>query len=302
MMIDNKIKTLITLAANKSYTKTAELLALTQPAISTHIRLLEEEYKIKIFVKDGSSIKLTSEGEILLKYAKKLQAIEEEILPEIIDSQNKIFNIRVGMTPNCEESIIPFLLAEFAKHNFSYHFTLHTYPMTQLYTKLRTKEIDIGIIDGKNSDMRYRPITLDTDQLCLVVASNHPLANKELVRIEEIKKEKLILRPINIRSRYQFETFLANSNLTIKDMNLILEIDNVEIIKQLVASSYGVSILNKNALASEISDQKVKAIPIVGFDVAREINFIYDREYDYQDLILDLIQSYTKIVKPSVKV
>ena len=116
-MIDAKVHTLLTLVEAGSYTKAAELLHLTQPAVSHHIRLLEKLYGIKIFHPGKKELRLTPEGSILLKYAHRLTAIDHRARQAIEDSRRELTHITIGLTQTGGENKMPQVLALYCREH-----------------------------------------------------------------------------------------------------------------------------------------------------------------------------------------
>ena len=100
-MIDQKLLTLISVAETGSFSKAAKKLCLTQPAVSTHIKLLERELNVKLFTRGNNQLKLTNEGIIVLTYAKRIQSIYSELQTKITDSKN---NTQIGRA-SCRERV-----------------------------------------------------------------------------------------------------------------------------------------------------------------------------------------------------
>ena len=106
-LLDNKLETLLAVNEFKSFTTAAKILNLTQPAVSQHISQLEKEYNIKIFNKNGSDLILTTQGEILIKYARRLKSLSKEAITKISDEKKEARLIRVGITHSLEGNLIP---------------------------------------------------------------------------------------------------------------------------------------------------------------------------------------------------
>lgn len=106
-MFDAKIETLLEVISAGSYTRAAQRLSLTQPAVSHHMRQLEQEFGIHIFYKDKKELRLTPEGEILVKYARRALAVYRNARQAIEDSRICMSHIGVGITHTVGESCVP---------------------------------------------------------------------------------------------------------------------------------------------------------------------------------------------------
>ncbi len=201
-VIDPKIKTLLVLADVKNYTQTARLLSLTQPAVSYHIKALEEQYGIDIFYKGKRQLTPTAEGEILLTYARRLLNLEENARQAIEDLQRNVQRFNVGITTTLAEHLVPQIFVNYCKSNPHVHINIITETIKEIYTMLSNYELDWAIVEGKIPQKNYISLLLDTDYLCLVVSPASHLAERSSVDLQELKKREI--RPAHTRCGYPF--------------------------------------------------------------------------------------------------
>ncbi len=193
-MLDPKLCTLLKVCELGSFTRAAELLSLTQPAVSHHIKQLEKELDVKLFYRAENSLKPTAEGEIVLKYARRLQALYDQLSQELKDEQRRITRLTVGVTHTAESNFIAEALAQYCAAHEGVSIKIITDTINNLYDKLRNYELDLAMIDGIAPRGEFNSILLDTDFLVLAISNNNPLAAKSSVTLREIKKERMILR------------------------------------------------------------------------------------------------------------
>ena len=184
-MLSPLIETLIKVSQLKNYSQAADELGLTQPAVSHHIKQLEEEFGVKIFTRAGRGIELTEEGKILVKYGLRMRNIYNNLIQAVEDSKASLKHLKVGITPSAEIGILSKILAQYSLEKEHLHITIVSDTIKNLYDKLREYEIDIAFVDGKmvNSSLQY--ILLDTDNLILAVSNDNPLAKKRVVTLNE---------------------------------------------------------------------------------------------------------------------
>ena len=172
-MIDAKLKTLIMVDKLKNYSKTAYALGLTQPAVSTHIRQLEEEFNIKIFNKTEKELILTNEGAILLRFAKRIETLYSFVYEAIENEKKHIKSLTIGMSHTAENSDIPKLLANYTSQNndskLVNNIKIISDSIKNIYNKLKAYEIDLAIVEGRFPDHDFNTVLLDTDSLVLIV-------------------------------------------------------------------------------------------------------------------------------------
>ncbi len=296
-MINQKLFSLLKVAQYKSYTEAAKQLSLTQPAVSQHIKQLEDELGIHIFERINNELRVTPQGEIALHYAERMASLFENMKKEIRDERHKVSNLSLGVTHSAESNPIAEAIANYVSSHKGVRIKMVTDTISNLYDKLRIYEIDLAIVEGREADPNMRYTLLDTDSLMLVASPEHPLANKGFVTVDEIKKERLILRLPNSNTRNQFESHLISNNMDIAEFDVILEVDNVATIKDLVRRNFGVSILAQSACLDEIKKGKITALPIENFSMMREINIVYNKDFEKFELLKDVISSYKATVK-----
>lgn len=290
-MIDLKIKTLLTVAEEKNFTKAANKLNLTQPAVSHQIKELEDELQEQLFIRKKGDIIPTPIGDIVLNYARKFVAMHNKMLDDI--KHNHKINIKLGITHTAESNKITEIIGSYLINNPGLSVTIITDTTNNLYKMVENYELDLAIVDNKkNVKLNYLP--LDTDYLVCVVNNNSPLAKKKIVTLKELKKENLILRLDSSYTRKLFESTLESINESINSFKIILELDNIETIKDLVRKDMGVSILAKNTCIDEVNRKKLTILPIENLSMVRKNYIIYTDSFNYIDNVKELINHYNK--------
>lgn len=296
-MLNPKLHSLLKVAQLKSYTEAAKQLSLTQPAVSQHIHQLEEELGIKIFDRVNNELIVTPQGEIALHYAERMQTLFESMKTAIDNERQGVSSLSVGITHTAESNPIAQVLARYTASHKGVNIKMITDTISNLYDKLRTFEIDLAIVEGRTADPSLRYTLLDTDCLMLVTCPEHPLAKKGLVTVDEIKRENLILRLASSNTRNLFVSHLQSNNMDIAEFNVILEVDNIATIKDLVRLNYGVSVLPQSVCLDELKKGKIAAMPIENFSMMREMNIVYNSDFEKFDLLRDIISTYKDTVK-----
>ncbi|HEY8389992.1 MAG TPA: LysR family transcriptional regulator [Clostridia bacterium] len=296
-MIDPKLYTLLAVVKYNSFTRAAEQLSLTQPAVTQHIKQLEKELNIKIFNRAENEIKPTKEGEIVIKYAKRNIALYERMKQSLLDEKRFVRRLTVGITHTAESNAVAEVLGRYSSENPGTIITIITDSINNLYSMLKNYEIDLAVVEGKIQDPNINTLLLDTDSLMLVVSNNNPLAKKSMVTINELKKQPLILRRPSSGTRNLFVAHLESNNMSINDFNVILEVDNIATIKDLIRRDIGVSILAKSVCLDELKKGKITVLPIENLSMIREINILYHRDFNHKDILQSIMNDYNKVVK-----
>lgn len=292
MLVDPRLKSLLAVYEAGSFTKAAQRLALTQPAVSQHVRQLEEELGVKVFNRGEAQLALTPEGRVVVRYAQRILALCQNLTQSIQDLHAQRTSLTVGITPTEESSLVAQALARYCAENDGVHITIVSDTITNLYEKLRTYQVDLAIYEGRAPGPAFSSILLDTDCLMLVVPPKSPLARKSMVTIQELKQQKLILRLPSSGTRNLFVAHLESRGMTIADFNVILEVDNIATIKDLIRRGFGVSILAKSACQDELGKGKLKALPIEDLSMTREVQMVYPRDFDALPVLDGIARTY----------
>ena len=293
-MLNSKLETLLKVYELKSFTRAAEQLSMTQPAVSLHVKQLEQELNVRIFNRSRGELSLTGEGEIVLKYAKRIKMLYKNMEQRIEDERRRVTRLTVGITHTAESNLVAEVLAKYCSGNEGVSIKIISGTIKNLYEKLKTYEIDLAIVEGKLMDPDFNSLLLDTDCLVLVVSNNNSLAAKNMVTINELKREKMILRLPNSGTRNLFISHLESQNMSIDEFNVILEVDNIATIKDLIRRDFGVSILAKSACLDELRKGKITVLPVENLSMVREINIVYHRDFEHTDMLQDITRLYNE--------
>ena len=293
-MIDPKLKTVLSVAETLNITKSAKLLSLTQPSVSQHIKAVEETLGVKLFVRTNRGLKVTAEGQIVIDYAKKMRGLYGVLLKQLEDQKRSVQHLTVGVTPTAESNAISQVLALYSAQNPSIRITIITDTINNLYTKLKEYEVDFAIIEGSISDPSCSSILLDTDHLVLAASSSNPISSMPLIPISLLKQQRLILRLPSSGTRTLFETALSMCGESIDAFNIILELDNMNTIKELVQRDFGVSIISKSACLDDVRAGRFCTIPIEKLNMIREINIVYTSDFGHTDILRDIVAIYQR--------
>ena len=125
-MLDARMESLLMICEKNSFTKAAEALSLTQPAISHHVRALEQELGVRLFYRSRGELKLTKEGEIVALYARRMKGMHEKMLRALSDAERQMTSIRVGITHTAESSLIAEVLAQYSTSSPGIRLTIIT--------------------------------------------------------------------------------------------------------------------------------------------------------------------------------
>ncbi len=296
-MLSVKLKTLLAVVEQRNFTKAAQQLALTQPAVSHHIDQLEQEFGVTLFIRGKGGLKLTDEGEIVVQYARRMAALYDRLQQDLINAERQITKLRVGITHTAESNLTAEVLARCSGESSGLSITILTDTINHLYEMLEDYEIDLAIVEGHTGGHDLNSLVLDTDYLVCVMSNGNPLARNTVITLDQLKKERLILRLPTSATRILFDSTLRSLNDTPDDYNVAIEMDNVAVIKDLVRKNLGVSVLPKSACVKELRKGKLTALPIENLSMVRETRIVYNRDFAHKQILQEITRVYQETVK-----
>ncbi len=273
-MLDYRILTFLSVAKNMSFTKAAEELNITQPAVSQHIKYIEDFYNTKLFLFNGKKMSLTKEGQILLNASTTMlhDSIHLKDTLGLIKREEK--KISFGVTLTVGEYVIPYKLKKLAMR--ANDICIRVDNTNSLLEEINNGNVDFALVEGYFEKREYDYITYDEDKYVAV-------ANKEMEvnSIEELLNETIILREVGSGTRAIFENILASHNMNIDDFKGKIEINNIQAIKKMVAQGMGISFMYKRAVEKEIKEKKLFEIEIKNFNLSYNFTFVWRKNSIY---------------------
>ena len=273
--MDFRLKVFLTVAARLSFTKAASELFITQPAVSKHIRELEEEYKIKLFERNGSKIAVTKAGYLLLQHTKRLFEIYRDIdfdMSALIHEQRGL--LRVGASTTLSQYIIPPVLARFHQKMKEVKITLINGNTEQIEKALLEKEIEVGIVEGqlKNKGIKYTPFL--KDELVLVCKANHSLAKKNEITKEDLLKMQFLMREQGSGTLEVIEYGLKTFNVSLDQLDVQMQLGSTESIKSYLLSSNCVAFISIHAVSKELKNNQLTILDIKNLSIERNFYIV----------------------------
>jgi len=284
-MIDQRINTFVTLSKELNYSRTAELLSLTQPAVTQHIQSIENEFNIKLFNKNGRSLIITKEGELLLKYCLRLQSLNTTMHIAMEDMKKNLVHLDIGLTPTVSEYLVPEILKKINEDQKT-TISIHIHPIKELYERLDTYEFDFLIGDEILGDTKdYVNSKIQDDQLVFIASPNSKLASMTDLNLEDLREAPLILRHTKSLTRNLLTSYLTLRGDNINNYNMVLEIESIPVIKDLVMIDYGISVLPYVVCKKEADEGKIKILDVKNFKIKRSTYIIYRKDADLKSII-----------------
>lgn len=273
-MLDFRLRVFESVARNLSFTKAANELFITQPAITKHIKELEAEFEVKLFDRTGNKISLTPAGILLLSYAGHIITLHNEVKFEISQLKGNLAGIlRIGASTTISQYVIPPILAKFHERYPELKLTLVNGNTDNIEQMLLANSIDIGIVEGKpaNHDIRYSSF-IDDELLVFTSVQNKTVP--EIVSNEEFRNLPLVLRERGSGTLEIIEKKLQLQKISPKQLNVLMYLGSTEAIKSFIKTGHGVGIVSKFAIGQDLSASIFRQIHTTDLKFQRQFYFI----------------------------
>lgn len=290
-MQDFRMETFLTVCEYMNFTRAAQKLGLTQPAVSQHIHFLENEYQVQLFVLNGRRIQLTEAGSMLKSAALSMKHDEIYLKNKMKRTGEKKKEYLFGATLTAAEYILPSRLVRFQKKYPESRIVMHVGNTKELRQKIDSGELDFAIVEGYFPKEEYESFLFCNENYFPVCLSEKAVRFKGK-EIRDLLGETLIVREDGSGTREVLEKILAEQSLSIEDFGNILEIGNIAVIKELVSEGCGISFLYQAAVLKEIKEGELQQIELADWNYSHDMMFIFRKgsifKEDYREIFEEL--------------
>jgi DNA-binding transcriptional LysR family regulator len=271
----HQLEIFLCIARERSFSKAAEKLRISQPSVSIQIKNLEESLEVKLFERLGRHVSLTREGAAVLEHAKKIADIVSTLQSDI----REIKGIRRGrFAAECSRvpsaTLVPLAVARFKEQYPDTEVSIRTGRSYEVEQWVLENEVDLGVIEGDPASGLIIKEPWYTDELVLVLPPRSHLLKRRKLSLKEVIEEPYLLQTPGIRPTF-VERVLAEKGLSIKKP---VTLGSREAVKAAIAAGYGVSIIPKSLIDTESRAGILKAKKIQDLDVRYPVNIIYRRD------------------------
>ncbi len=274
-MFDFRLKVFNTVARRLSFTKAAEELHITQPAVTKHIKELENQFNLALFDRRGNKVQLSPAGEVLLKHSEDIKEIYRRIEFDL-NQLNQTFKgvLHIGSSTSITQYILPPLLARFHKIHQEVKVELLSGNSEQIEQALLNKKIEVGVVEGKSKrrEIHYTPFL--KDEIVLVCSSKNTLAKKDEIMPEELKKIPLLLREPGSGTLEVTADALKQKGIGLAELQVEMQLGSTEAIKSYLQHSDCMAFVSLHAILKELESGILKIIEIKKLPIHRDFYFI----------------------------
>ena len=286
-----QLEIFLCIAEEKSFSRAAEKMLRTQPALSIAIKRLEEELGESLFDRSNKSGTLTEAGKILLSYAQRMINMRDEA-KEAIGELRGMFRGRLTIGANESTSLylLPKVLMEYRKRHPQIKIEVFRNVSEKIPSEVLERNLDFGFLSYDPMHPSLQSLEVHRDELVLVVPPRHRLANRKQVTVKELGEEQFIAHNVKTPARDRIFDLFAQQRTT---LNICIELATLETIKEFVMLNAGIAILPRLAVQGEIKAGKLVEVPVKGMRIEKALRIVYRREHS----LSHAARSFLEIVK-----
>lgn len=275
-MIENfRIRVFRAVAQHLNFSRAAEELFLTQPAVTQQIKALEGEFGVPLFERGGGRISLTPCGAALLPFAEQMKVLGDNAVAAVAAVYGQeAGELVIGASQTIGQYLLPTFIASFLRTHPKVRVTARSGNTDQMLEALLAKQIHIALVEGpdQRKDVHIEPFM--EDHMVLVVPASHEWVGLEIA-VEALRSQPLLMREFGSGSRRVVEQALNNAGLKAKDLTISMELDSTEGLLSAVEAGLGVTFVSHWAARNELALGTVKLARVKGLNLCRRFSMAY---------------------------
>lgn len=284
-MSDRRIKVFHAVAKHLSFTKAAEVLFMSQPAVTFQIRQLEEQLDARLFDRTSRGIALTPAGAVAFEYAERMLAMSTELKTRLKEMSGRIGGqLLIGASTAYADFLMPQVLAEFKSRYPAVVPRLIVANSETVQARLVDRTLSMGFIEGESEQPVLQTEPCCYAELYLVCAPSHALAREKLVTAELLARHPYVSREAGSGTRYAVDRYLQDCGFSPGVLQVVIEASCPDAVKALVTAGVGFSIMSWSSVRREVKLGELCRIPLSP-ELLRPLSVVYPKERMHSRLI-----------------
>ncbi|MFA7240849.1 MAG: LysR family transcriptional regulator [Sulfuricellaceae bacterium] len=277
-MADRRLQVFYTVAKQLSFTKAAELLFMTQPAVTFQVKQLEEHFNTRLFERSHSKITLTPAGRLAMEYAERILNLAAEMETRLMEMTGDVSGVLlIGASTTIAEYMLPRLLGEF-KAKFPQVQTRLTVANSEtVESRVADHTLDIGLIEAPAHHPSLEAEVCCEDELVVICAPQNELAKQSVAMPEQLATLPYISRETGSGTREVVDEFFRRSGFNPEDLHIVMELGSPEALKGAVEAGLGIAIVSRATILKELKLGELVAVPLQP-RLMRPLSLVYAHE------------------------
>ena len=288
-MADRRLQVFHAVAKHLSFTKAAEALFMTQPAVTFQVRQLEEHFSARLFDRSQGRITLTPAGVVALEYAERILALSGELDNRLKQMGSQLGGpLLIGASTTIADFLLPQVLGEFKAKCPGVVPRLHVANSDAVQHRVAERTLDLGFIEGDSCLATLEIDVCCEDELQVVCAPTHVLARRKEIEPRALLEHAYISREPGSGTREVIDHFLDKNGVPHGSLQVVMEAGSPEALKGLVATGLGWTIMSRTTVAKEVRLRELASIPLAP-PLLRNLSVIYPKERIHSRLVSEFI-------------
>ncbi|MDF2000666.1 selenium metabolism-associated LysR family transcriptional regulator [Peribacillus frigoritolerans] len=272
------LKVFVTVIEQKNFSRAGDILNLSQPGVSLHIRNLENELGTKLIYRSPKQVQITEPGKILYRHAKQMLNHYETAKREINEFNNVVSGtMKIGASFTIGEYYLPKVLAEFATQYPMVDIQIIISNSNDVIQGIRSNKLDIGLIEGETDYKDIEVMPFMNDEMIVVVPPDHPLSQMDLIEGNMLQNQIWVLREQGSGTRTYSDKLLSSLELNIKKTFIFTSIQGV---KEAVMAGLGIALLSRLTVQKELKSNELKTFHLKNEPLIRPFSIVKKLDFE----------------------
>ncbi|MEN6585307.1 MAG: LysR family transcriptional regulator [Sulfuricella sp.] len=262
-MADRRLQVFYTVAKQLSFTKAAELLFMTQPAVTFQVKQLEEHFNTRLFERSHSKISLTPAGDLVLDYAERILNLTAELETRMGEMTGQVSGIlMLGASTTIAEYMLPRKLGDFKMRYPHVQARLTVANSETIESKVADHTLDVGLIEAPSQHPHLKSIVCCEDELVMICSPQHPFAMYHDIAPAQMAEQPYISRETGSGTRNVVDDYFRLGSVNPEDLHIAMELGSLEAIKGAVEAGLGIAIVSRSTILKELKLGDLVAVPL----------------------------------------
>lgn len=262
-MADRRLQVFHAVAKHRSFTKAAEALYMTQPAVTFQVKQLEEQFNARLFDRSHGRISLTSAGELVLDYAERILKLSGELEARMAETSGEIAGpLAIGASLTNGEFILPQVIGEFQALHPRVQIHLAVGNSELIESRVAERTLDLGFIESPSHLATLETEEICEDELVVICAPGSPISRMRRAEPTRLLEQPYVRREPGSGTREFADRYLRGHGISPDDLNVVMELASTVAIKSVVETGLGFSLMSRTAIVKELRLGTLIAIPL----------------------------------------
>lgn len=293
--MDYRDEVFIAVAENLNFSKAAEELFISQPAVTKHIKELESKLSTALFERKGNKVYLTKAGKLVYRSLKQIKQQYRDLEYEL-GRLNEAFNgsLRIGASSTISQYLIPSVIASFHRRYPKIKLDLFNGNSFEMEQKLLDNEIDLALVENENSNSNIKYLDFMDDEIVVVTGTQSVYAKRKNIKLSDIQEIPLVLREKGSGSLQVIQKALAKQNIDLEKLNILIHLGSTEAIKNFLCDFDGIALISEKSIEKELQLKSLCKLNVNELNIHRKFRMALRQgpELKIPGLFIDFLHHY----------